>query len=157
QTLSTQDPQLAVDFALGRGDLLTGRVLDGAGHGLGTAYVAAAADQWQGSGSVDVFWRSAVVGSDGRFRIHFLSRDQSMPRATRDHPVPRAWQLLVRAPGMGTRVFAVPVQRFAAGEVDVGDIRLAPQGIVEGRVLRGDGAPVQGAEITLRGTPDGFL
>jgi len=51
----------------------------------------------------------------------------------------------------------VPVQRLTAGEVDVGDIRLAPQGIVEGRVLRGDGAPVQGAEITLHGTPDGFL
>jgi protocatechuate 3,4-dioxygenase beta subunit len=136
---------------------LIGRVLDGAGHGLGTAYVAAVADQWQGSGSVDTFWRSGLVGADGRFRIDCLSREHSMPRATREHAKPRAWQLLVRAPGMGARVFAVPVQRLAAGEVDVGDIRLAPQGIVEGRVLRSDGAPVQGAEITLRGTPDGFL
>jgi hypothetical protein len=54
-------------------------------------------------------------------------------------------------------MLAVPFQRLAEGEVDLGDIRLAPQGIMEGRVLRGDGAPAQGAEITLRGTPDGFL
>ncbi|MFO1076751.1 MAG: sigma-70 family RNA polymerase sigma factor [Planctomycetota bacterium] len=149
QPVAGRDEHPTVDFALVRGDAIVGRVIDEHGHGIPKAFVAAAADQWSGSGGVDTFWRSATLGDQGSFRIDRLGRAASSQ--------PRAWQLLVRAPGMGARVLALPYRRLTDGVLDVGDIRLLPQAILEGRIVDGDGRPVAGARVTLQGTPNDVL
>lgn len=136
------------EFRLQRGDTIVGRVVDAAGHGLGNAYVAAGVNQQSRRGFDDTLWCAAAVDSAGRFRIDHLPRQFGQPRA---------WQLLVRAPGHGARVLAAPVARFADGRLDVGELRLAEQGLLEGRVVDGQGNPVADAEIDLRGTPDQAL
>lgn len=144
-----QDGPLTADFALERGDTIVGRVVDETGSGIAAAYVAAAAQQWDAAGGMDTFWRSGAVDDRGNFRIDHLGRDARSQ--------PRGWQLLVRAPGMGSRVLAMPFRRLADGVLDIGDVRLAPQAILEGRVVDGDGRPVVGADVTLQGTPDDAL
>lgn len=134
------------EFRLQRGDTIVGRVVDAAGLGLGNAYVAAGVRQRGRRGFDETLWCAATVDSAGRFRIDHLSREFGQPRA---------WQLLVRAPGHGARVLAAPVARFTDGRLDVGDLRLAEQGLLEGRVVDGQGNPIAEVAIDLRGTPDG--
>lgn len=137
------------EFRMQRGDTIVGRVVDTAGRGLGTAYVAAGARLWNAQRTLsDTLWCAAKVEADGRFRIDRLPREFGKPRA---------WQLLVRAPGHGTRVLAMPVERFVDGRLDVGELRLAEQGLLEGRVVDGEGKPLADVEIDLRGTPDQAL
>jgi hypothetical protein len=61
------------------------------------------------------------------------------------------WQLLARAPRHGTHVLVLPVADLARGNVDVGEIVLAPQAILEGRLVEEDGRPIAGASVTLSG------
>lgn len=152
QVVAKEDP-VVVDFALARGDEVTGRVVDPAGRGIAGAYVAAAADQRVRSGLQHTDWRPAVVAADGRFRIRGLDRTA---RDGNDTQPWRTWQLLVRAPLHGTRVLALPVRQSSPGDLDLGAVVLQPQALLEGRVVDPEGRPVGRAEVTLQGTAHGI-
>jgi protocatechuate 3,4-dioxygenase beta subunit len=145
------DGEVELDLVLARGRALTGRIVAADGRGLGTAYVAAIGDQRLGSGSHHTHWRPAVVAVDGRFRIDALATRTGMGGLGNLFQ----WHLLVRAPGFGTRALVVPLRQLAPGSIDVGDVVLAPEALVEGRLVDAAGAPIARAEVTLAGVGEG--
>ena len=153
QQVAAKADLVVVDFALMRGDEVTGRVVDPAGRGIAGSYVAAAADQMVRNGYQHTDWRPAVVAADGRFRIRGLVRTFQHENGVQNW---RQWQLLVRAPGHGTRVLALPVRETSPGDLDVGTVVLQPQALLEGRVVDPEGHPVVRAEVTLQGAANGI-
>lgn len=153
QHVAAKEDVVVVDFALVHGDEVTGRVVDPVGRGIVGTYVAAAADQEVRSGYRHTVWRPAVVAADGRFRIRGLGRTYQHENGIQNW---HQWQLLVRAPGHGTRVLALPVRETSPGDIDVGTVVLQPQALLEGRVVDPEGRPVVRAEVTLQGTANGI-
>lgn len=153
QPVVNKEDVVVVDFALVRGDDVTGRVVDPTGRAIAGTYVAAAADQVLRSGYHHTHWRPAFVAADGRFRIRGLGRTFQHVNGIQNW---HQWQLLVRAPGHGTRVLALPVRQLAPGDLDVGSVVLQPQALLEGRVVDPEGRPVVRAEVTLQGAANGI-
>ncbi|MEO6597381.1 MAG: sigma-70 family RNA polymerase sigma factor [Planctomycetota bacterium] len=150
----SQDDVLTVDIVMSRSDTIIGRVLDAAGEVVPGAFVAAAADQMlSGSGS-HTYWRTGVVGADGRFRIEGLAH--WAPSMGGGYRAP-SWQVLVRAPGMGAHTFAIPSEKMMKSLVDIGDVALLPQGTVEGRLVDAAEQPIARAEISVEGTAADFM
>lgn len=140
-----------VDVVMRRGFVVTGRVVDPAGLAIEGAYVAAAADVWMPGPVNRTFWRTAAMAPDGRFVLRDLTRTFA-PDAFR---APQ-WQVALRAPGHGTRVLAVPRAAADPGDRDLGELVLQPQGILEGRLVDGEGHPVERATIEVRGVANGL-
>ncbi|MCC7065011.1 MAG: sigma-70 family RNA polymerase sigma factor [Planctomycetes bacterium] len=151
--LGAGSEDLRVDIALSAGAVVLGRIVDSAGLPVRDCYVAACVDQMLSSGSAVTFWSGGSVASDGRFRIEGLAVGPD--RGDGVH-VFLPWQLLVRAPGMGTRAVALPATVLEHGAFDVGDVVLLREGLMEGRLLNADGTPIARAEITVRGVASDF-
>ncbi|MEZ6017878.1 MAG: carboxypeptidase regulatory-like domain-containing protein [Planctomycetota bacterium] len=140
---SPGDEPLEVELALTRALRLEGRVVDARATPIPAAVVVA-----NGRAFVDGVdrreWREAVTGDDGRFVIEGARRD-----------VPLAVQ--VRAAGFGARRFAAPAPDLE-GVVRLGDLALAPQATLGGRVLERLGGPVADAYVGVQdaGAAQGF-
>jgi hypothetical protein len=152
QRLPESGDDVRVELTLQRGFAVLGRVLDTDGRSLAGAFDAVASIQAL-SQSHHAHWRTGTVDTDGRFRVDSLARTYALASGqTTFHQ----WQLLVRAPGRGTRVLALPVRQLRPGDFDVGDVPLAEQALVEGRVVDPQGQGIAGARVELMGTPDGI-
>jgi protocatechuate 3,4-dioxygenase beta subunit len=84
-------------------------------------------------------WRRARVTGDGLFVVRGLRPDQ-------------LYWLHFRAPGRGTRTYALPKSLGSGGRLDVGDVVMRPGGGVEGRVVDEHGAPLRGLSVSISGT-----
>jgi protocatechuate 3,4-dioxygenase beta subunit len=152
QKVAETDDPARCDFALVRGDVVTGCVVDAAGAKVAGAYVAAVANV-SVSGSMHTFWRTGRVAADGRFTVEDLTTTGRGPRV--DERVLQ-WHLLVRAEGFGARVLALPQRPQRPPAYDTGAIALEAQGLIEGRVVDRDGQPVARVTVELRGFADGI-
>lgn len=116
---------LAVDLADGVG-LLTGRVVDAAGNGLGGATVSV------GGGATAMTATSLTSGDVGSFTVSGL-------------PTPGSYTLTFTAPGFGAQ--SVPVELLDGVPHAPVAVTMSPAlGSVTGRVTQ-DGAPVLGTEV----------
>lgn len=126
-----------LDFALSKGDSITGRVVDPDGKPLASAVVAAIgclrSDRLQTTSRA-----SGTSGPDGRFALADLRHD--MPHT-----------LVVMATGRGRTLLDLNPRPDSPGPIDVGDIVLPTGRVLSGRILRADGAPVADAQVELKG------
>ena len=151
QVVASTQEQLQIDIVLSRGATVVGRIIDRDGRVPAGVYAAAAAAAWPKSTSYTLF-RAARIDADGRFRIEGLgvaSNNRGVVRGIR-------WQLLARAPGLGTRVLALPAMPEPLAVFDVGAVVLQPQGMLEGRLVDGGGGALAHAEVTLSGWASDF-
>ncbi|MGE3172211.1 MAG: carboxypeptidase regulatory-like domain-containing protein [Planctomycetota bacterium] len=126
-----------VDFALERGAVLTGAVVDAEGRPIADAYVAAL----QGHpGAMHVYWEATRTDRDGRYRI-----DRLQPAV--------GGVLLVRSDGHAGALHHLRGIDAEYG-LDLGPVALQPSRLVRGRLVDPAGQPIAGAEIVLQGTPD---
>lgn len=121
-----------------QGGEVVGRVVDGSGAPVAVAYVAVGASFMAVPGMQDSDWVTASVGPDGRFRALGLRIDQH-------------YWLLARAPGFGTRVYALARMLSSGERLDVGDVVLRPAGGIEGRAVDDAGDPIAGASMHVSG------
>ena len=128
---------LRADFALARGRLAHGRVIDPAGAPLPGAYVAAVATE-SGRDGQEIDWIAGTTDARGRFRLGGL--EPSLRHV-----------LLAHAPGWSTHVLDFPPSGPEAWEIDLGDVVLTPPALVAGRVEDPDGRPQAGFTVSLRG------
>jgi protocatechuate 3,4-dioxygenase beta subunit len=138
RTLASNEKEPVADFLLQRGGAVRGRFVDGEGKPPRGAYAAAAAKYTMSPGYVHTDWRRAAIEVDGTFFAGGLD--------------PQHWHMLyVRCAGFGIRVYDIG-RKIGDGEVvDLGDIVLRPAGGLEGRVTDGDGKPVPGVTVGVRG------
>jgi RNA polymerase sigma factor (sigma-70 family) len=153
QLLGAGSEDLKVEIALSAGAVILGRIVDSAGLPVRDCYVAACVSQMLSNGSNETFWCAGSVASDGRFRIEGLAFGRDRGDGVQ---VFLPWQMFVRAPGMGTRTLALSATALEHGAFDVRDIVLLPQGLLEGRLLDGEGQPIARAEITASGVARDF-
>lgn len=127
-----------VEFRLVSGGQVTGRLVSESGEPVPVAYAAVAANYMEGPGMQGCDWIRAEVGIDGRFAALAL------------RPELHYW-LYVRAPGCGTRVYALPRKLESGERHDVGDLVFRPAGGVEGRVVDDSGEPIARVSVSIRG------
>lgn len=127
-----------VEFRLLRGGEVTGRIVGAGGAPLPGAYAAVCASYEEAQGMQGSDWIPARIAGDGRFTAPDLRPDQH-------------YWLMVRAPGCGMRVHALP-RRLGNGErFDVGDVVLQEAGGIEGRVVDDAGTPLTAVEVSIEG------
>jgi len=124
-----------------QGVVVRGRVVDPSGAGLEDARVIAASGRFPSPFPLDAFesfpgreqgLKEVRTGPDGRFELDGLRPD--------------TLQLAVRAAGFAPLDRAsIPLPSSA--EHDLGELRLEPGVVLEGRVVDGRGSPVEGARI----------
>lgn len=158
---ASADGDTECDLELERGEMISGRIVDGDGQAISNGYVAAVADHFvRRNGYRDQFWHSGTVDSGGRFAVGGLAREAVAEAIVNGESVIvrrlLQWQLLVRAPGHGARVVRLPLRQLRPGDWDCGDIVLPVQALLEGRVVDAEGLPVAGARIDAKTIPDGF-
>jgi len=137
----TADPERTteMDFELEPGVAAVGRVIDAAGAPVGAAHVLAWAVRHDPGIEPDhVATQSAA---DGSFRLEGLSRELG-------------YELLVRAAGRGSEVFAVPDLAACEATLELGELRLAEPALLAGRVVDAGGAGVR-AGLSLLAADDG--
>lgn len=127
-----------VDFALERGDSVTGRAVDAAGKPVADVLVGVIAVGSKAGGADGDILGSVRTGTDGRFRTTSLRRDQ-------DHA------LVLMAPGFGRTLLDFAPRTAGPGEIDVGDVVLPPARAIEGRVLDAKGSGIPDLDVTLKG------
>lgn len=124
-----------LDFALKPARAARGRLIDAAGRAVAGARVAAVA---KGRSSA-IDWSSAQSDADGRFTCVDL--------------VPELRHaLLVHHEDFATVTYDFPPEEMSTRELDLGEIVLAPPGLIAGRVLDAEGHGVASAALTLEGT-----
>jgi len=132
------DGVMRVDFALPRGRVARGRVLDAEHRPLADAYVAAVASEFLGEGqSTD--WVSGRTDAAGRFELRGLA------------PALRH-ALLASCDGHATCVWDFPPEELEQPELELGALELARAGVVSGLVVDESGTPLPGMEVVLVGT-----
>jgi RNA polymerase sigma factor (sigma-70 family) len=131
----------ALAIAMERGDRVVGRLVGGDGRPVREALVGADGEARAGERS-ESDRRVGTCGPDGRFAVESLRRD--MPHT-----------LIILAPGCARTLLDFPPRTGGAGTIDLADI-VVPGGItVEGTVVTGDGDPLAGALVEIRGAnPD---
>ncbi len=129
------------DFALVHGGRVTGRFVDERRAPRGDVHAAVAASFMMRQGMEDTDWRRANVAPDGTFVATGLDPHQR-------------YQLYVRGEGIGARTYVLPRLIPEGDTLDVGEIVVRPGGGLEGRVVDDGGAPVGGADVTIRGHND---
>lgn len=147
RTLHVAAGETRLDVVLERGRLVSGRIVDGDGTPIGSAYVAATG-VWPSGRSEAVRWIGASCASDGRFELAGITDRERRPDGA---AVPVRWQLVVRAGGRGDRLLALPAVRADRGlaRQEVGDIVLDDGGSLNVRLVDADGAPVVHAPVRL--------
>lgn len=116
-----------VDFALDRGRVVTGRVVDVTGAALEGAYVAAAGAVLVGDRQ-RFDWNATRTGADGGFRLERLMPDLKH-------------KLSAQHEGFGRQVYAFPLDEALHAELDLGTIMLGAPGRIVGTVVDEVGAP----------------
>ena len=124
-----------IDFALTPDDRIRGRVLDGVGHPVPGVRIAAVGSSRE-TGRQVTSGGTAESGAEGRFEIRGLRHD--MPH-----------RLILYARGHGRTLRDVEPPIDAGGVRDVGDIRLAPAGVIAGIVRRAEGTPLSRIAVQL--------
>lgn len=126
-----------LDVALTRALRLEGRIVDTIGAPIAGATAVATARQ-SSDGLDQREWRDATTDDGGRFVLDGVRADLPL-------------FLQARAAGHGARVVAVATPSDEATTVALGDVVLAPQAILAGRVVTAEGAPVADAFVELLG------
>jgi RNA polymerase sigma factor (sigma-70 family) len=127
-----------VEFRLLRGGEVTGRIVDAGGAPLPGVYAAVCASFEEAQGIQGSDWIPARIAADGRFLVVGLRTDQH-------------YWLMVRAPGCGGRVHALPRVLGSGERIDVGEVVLRAGGGIEGRVRDEAGAPLANREVSVTG------
>lgn len=134
-------PSGDVDFALLPGDQARGTVRSATGDAVPGACVTALASQSPGS-EQEIDSRSTRTDAGGAFLLTSLRRD--LPHT-----------LVILAEGHGRLLLDFDPSPDESGLIDLGEIRLPAARLIEGVALDGDGAPIPGAPVTLKGhNPD---
>lgn len=128
-----------VEFRLPRGGEVIGRIVAADRAAPRAAYAAIGASFMEAPGMEHTDWLRGEVEPDGRFRVLGLRPNQH-------------YSLYVRAPGYGTRVYALPRIVGDGDRLDVGEVVMRPGGGAEGRVVDDAGAPLAAIEVGIRGT-----
>lgn len=131
------EAELALDFALARGGLVSGRVIAPDDAPVGGAFVAVHSSVVR-EGLSGLDRASTSTSADGRFEIHDL--DPTAPQV-----------LFVTRDGMGARLYDLPAELATTGSVDLGNIRLGEAATILGRVVDEHGTPLPRTYIYLHG------
>lgn len=123
-------------FRMTRGNDLSGRIIDRRGRSIEASLVTAWAIYNAGR-SVDS--KSTKTDALGRFRLRGLRPEVSH-------------KLVLQADGFGRSMFLVDRPQAGTSELELGDIALDDALTIEGRVIDGDGAPLEDVGIELFGT-----
>lgn len=126
-----------LDFALRKGDSVTGRVLRPDRSPIGAAVVAVVGSVRR-EGEQITSSADGTTDRDGRFSLSGLRRD--LPHT-----------LVVLPVGFGRTLVDFDPRSGGSGTIDLGDIVVPLGRTVSGRVLTSDGEPVAGARLQLRG------
>jgi len=130
-----------LNIALEKGDRVVGRLVGGDGKSVPEALLGALGERREGQRS-ESDQRVGACGPDGRFVVESLRRD--MPHT-----------LVVLAPGFARTLLDFPPREGGAGTIDLGDIVIPWGNSVEGTVVSGDGEPLAGVLVEVRGAnPD---
>lgn len=130
-----------LEVRLGRGGEVRGRVVAADGTTLPSAYVAVCANFVKVPGMGEADWIPARLDGDGAFVVAGLRSDLH-------------YWLMARAPGCGMRIYALPRVLPDGERCEVGDVVLAPAGVIEGRVVDDRGDPLANVEVEVSGCND---
>ncbi|MEM6672313.1 MAG: carboxypeptidase-like regulatory domain-containing protein [Planctomycetota bacterium] len=121
-----------IDIRLSAGCDVRGRVVDLEGRPVPDALVVVAGNANREKLQRDE-WSKTTAAEDGGFELRSLRTDIEL-------------SMQLRAPGFATNYHDLSLPE-KGGDVDLGDVELAPQAIAAGRVLAADGSPVGGAML----------
>ncbi|MEQ1633811.1 MAG: carboxypeptidase regulatory-like domain-containing protein, partial [Planctomycetota bacterium] len=130
-----------VELRLHRGGEVHGRVVDADGAVVQGAYVALCASYREVPGFQEADLVPAHLDANGRFVARGLRSNLH-------------YWLMARAPGCGTRCYALARVLGNGEQLDLGDCVLRRTGFVEGVVTNDQGEPVKGTQVSIAGHND---
>ncbi|MBK8976944.1 MAG: carboxypeptidase regulatory-like domain-containing protein [Planctomycetes bacterium] len=136
--LAARDGPQRVDFALRRGGVASGRVVDAVGVGVPDAWVAAVGARRDAPGVRGAHRVATRTRPDGSFELDGLQGELG-------------YELLVRKPGFGVRVVPFPQPAEADTVLRLPDVALRAGGEIRGVVHDECGAPLSGVGVSLHG------
>ncbi len=125
------------DFALSKGDSVTGRLLGATGLPVAGATLSSIGSVFRGSDQ-RICTRASTSDGEGRFLLSGLSRE--MPHT-----------LIAMAQGHGRYLLDFDPHPNGPGVIDLGDVRLPTARLIAGSVVSSAGAPATRVEVTLSG------
>jgi hypothetical protein len=133
--------ELRLDFALRRAGSVSGRIVDVLGRPLAGVRVAAISDGVPHPG-----WRvplsiESETDASGRYLLAGIAKK-------------RSWQLVVRRPGFGTKLYGFYFTPSSAAAIVLPDVALSPGTPLRGRTVDAAGEPVPGVEVRMLGGND---
>lgn len=134
-------PEGDVDFALSRGDVVSGRLVSASGKSVAGALVSALAST-RGPSGQEIDEVSGRTGPDGRFHLESLRRDIG-PHT-----------LVAQAPGHGKVLLDFGAAPGGPGRIDLGDVRMPAPRAIEGKAVDESGKPLVNAPVEIRAQAD---